>query len=417
MTELTIRKVLQLSSQICILSFLFILNHKSHAFTTTTTISRGNSFVTSSSTIIGHHRFIHSELYNNIQAESSSSSDSKETPLLSQENTMTTKTRSKNEKSIIKNFRKAYGLDKIYRCANTDPLGDNDSNEVHLNSSLEVDTPEYMLLNKAGLILDLRSDSERNETLAQSWMNSAPGGTFFTKYFTRKNNDKQTSSSNKYIVEDASKRFVYRIDLLSPTRLFNYLSQNWLTTSIQKAQYTFNVAFDTEKLHFQRIKILNEKGLAGIYQSMLETSGEELFNALKAITIYLEYHCEDDHNDSMVVVHCVHGKDRTGLVIMLCQSILEIDEKDVIEDYHKSESLIQKRENRKEVVEGTLNRDFFSKSPKKVMEHTIQFIKLRYDGSVFNYLDSIGFDSSWRSRFIYASVSGSSNEHRLQSKL
>ena len=154
-------------------------------------------------------------------------------------------------------------------------------------------------MHKAGLILDLRSNSERNETLAQAWMSQAPGGKLITKYFSR---DVKTTNYN---IADTSERSVYRIDVLSPKRLFDHLGENWLTSPVQKAQYAFSLAFDTQKLHEMRMDILNGKGLQGTYEAILCTSGEELFAALKAITEYLENNQTGD-----IAIHCVQGKDR-----------------------------------------------------------------------------------------------------------
>ena len=206
---------------------------------------------------------------------------------------------------LVRNFRPAAGLRRIYRCANTDPLGNiflnkgGDSEDDSKQFSFEMNSPEDILLNKVGLILDLRSSSERNETLAQTWMSKATGGEISTKNFSR-----EVTVSN-YDIGDTTERSVYRIDVLSPKRLFTYLGENWLTSPVQKAQYSFSLAFDTQKLHEMRMDILNGKGLQGTYEAMLSTSGDELFAALKAITIYLENNQTGD-----IAVHCVQGKDR-----------------------------------------------------------------------------------------------------------
>ncbi len=213
----------------------------------------------------------------------------------------------KEKEPLIRNFRQAAGLRRIYRCANTDPLGtlfvgnsDDDGDESKRNLFNTPSLAENILLNKAGLILDLRSSSERNETLAQKWMNLAPGGIVSTKYFSR-----GTAVTRNYNVADTSERIVYRIDVLSPKRLFDYLGDNWLTSPVEKAQYAFSLAFDTQKLHEMRMDVLNGKGLQGTYEAMLSTSGEELCAALMAITEYLENNVAGD-----VAVHCVQGKDR-----------------------------------------------------------------------------------------------------------
>ena len=211
---------------------------------------------------------------------------------------------------LVRNFRRPAGLRRIYRCANTDDLGTlfeansdlKNGNDATKQQQLAIDkkSAEYILLNRVGLILDLRSISERNETLAQTWMAQAPGGKMSTKYFSR-----DVDQAKNYNAVDTSERSVYRIDVLSPKRLFDYMGEQWLTNAAQRAQFKFCKVFDTQKLHEMRMDVLNGKGLQGTYEAMLSTSGEELVAALKAITLYLE------NNDSgNVAVHCVKGKDR-----------------------------------------------------------------------------------------------------------
>jgi len=305
--------------------------------------------------------------------------------------------------SLVRNFRQAAGLSRIYRCANTDKLGTLfDVENAVEDGSLKFDrsSAEYKMLHDAGLILDLRSDSERNEAQARSWMAKAPGGSISISNFNR-DKPKQTNNDGK--------RSVYRIDVLSPRRLFDYLGDTWVTTPVQKAQYSFCFAFDTQKLHEIRMDILNEKGLEGLYEAIIETSGEELFASLCAITEYLE---KNSHGD--VIVHCVQGKDRTGLVVMLCQAILGIEDAIIIQDYHKSDAILKlakKKEHNQSgsaaanVVasssneRGKLNRQFFSGAPEKAMISTLALIREKY-GSIFGFLDKIGYDDVWRERFL-----------------
>jgi hypothetical protein len=323
---------------------------------------------------------------------------------------------------LIKNFRKAAGLNRVYRCGNTDGLGgeaisittaaaDSDGvvsflqgtskeeqvQEMTLGSNHEDDSisTSIVLLCRAGLILDLRSDTERNETLAQAWMRKAPRGGIQVKHFTR-------NSSESYSIKDALSRCVYRIDLLSPKRLFDYMFNHWISSPFLKLQYRFNTLFDTAKLHEMRMDILNNKGIQGLYEAMLETSGNEFCAALKAMTIYLENN--RSNKDDVIIVHCVQGKDRTGLVIMLCQAILGIADGDIVTDYHASEKMLlgnvksNMTHDGRKVEKGKLNKSFFSGSPKAAMMSTLAFIRDKY-GSIDSYLDFIGFDASWRQRF------------------
>ena len=136
---------------------------------------------------------------------------------------------------------------------------------------------------------------------------------------------------------------------------------------------------------------------------------------------------------------------------MLCQSIIGISDEIIISDYELSETLLSPNDNQGSAaatsidtssssssssskstittietpVKGKLSREIFSGSPAEVMVSTLDYLRQKY-GSVANYLDTIGFDQEWRSRFIQV-VAKSKNllkkkddeeeVHLLQSKL
>ena len=326
-------------------------------------------------------------------------------------------------KPLIQNFRQAAGLERIYRCASTDALGtlfetetetdgnDGDSSPL---SNLPTRSPEYNILTNTNLILDLRSASERNEVNAQRWMSQVPNGPM-TMIQHERNPIRKVPSPK------SSEKTVLRIDVLSPSRLFKYCDENWIGQPSERIQYLWNVVFDGNKLHEMRIDALNGRGLYGLYQAILETSGEELFHALTSITTFMEGTCtssqsgNNNTNGGNVAVHCVQGKDRTGLIIMFCQSMAGVDDEQIILDYHKSDGLKKKEtmstkdteagsaaaETIAQKQKGRLSREIFSGAPKEAMIQTLAFIRKRY-GSVDGYLNHIGFDEDWRSRFVSA---------------
>ena len=291
--------------------------------------------------------------------------------------------------SAVQNFRQAASLPGIYRCASTDGLA-----KVVLDA---VDGPEHILLNRAGLILDLRSQSERDEASARCWMERAPHGGFIVEDFERGS-----------ALSDASQemRRVLRIDVLSPSRLFDHLTAQWMSPS-QKALAAMYYAIDGGKLHELRMDVLNEKGLAGLYEAIISTSGEELKAGLTAITEYLEA-CEAKGVDGACAVHCVQGKDRTGLLIMLCQSMMGVSDDEIIADYHLLDTLRKRDEGSaaadqfggKVKRKGKLDRLVFSGAPMEAMIETLAWIRDQYGSINPGYLESIGFDQSWRDRFV-----------------
>jgi hypothetical protein len=305
----------------------------------------------------------------------------------------TTATEPATNRNCIQNFRAASGLNNVYRCAKTDGLGDrlgvadNDFSEG-----------ERLILYQAGLILDLRSDTERDEQKAQSWMPQAPGGSFLVL-------------NNRFsLPQDLNaqrQRTVLRLDPLSPTGFMEYLDNNWLTPK-QKMQSVMFKITDGRQLHNLRIDVLNQKGLVGLNEAILETGDTDMLSALQAMTLHLEKHPADT-----VVIHCVQGKDRTGLLVMLCQSILGISDEEIVADYHRSEAMLEASAALKKTMSkqlaGKIDRRVFGGAPMEVMQTTLAWLRSKYGSVSPGYLDAIGFDESWRDRLSVALRPSQSN--------
>lgn len=54
-----------------------------------------------------------------------------------------------------------------------------------------------------------------------------------------------------------------------------------------------------------------------------------------------------DEENLPCVVHCVHGKDRTGLIVALLLRLLGVDEPTTVLDYTKSELILRVRDGRR----------------------------------------------------------------------
>jgi hypothetical protein len=196
---------------------------------------------------------------------------------------------------FIENFRLVAGINNIFRCASTDGLGDQEN-------AADLSGPDKFVFEEAGLILDLRSASERNEASARNWMARAPRGPIVVV----EANERYSKRSNPQ-----HKRFVVRCDVLSPSRFMSYIEQNWFSPA-EKAQAALFKIIDGQKLHELRIESLNSRGLAGLNEAILETGKQEILSALQTITLHLEANADD-----AVIIHCVQGKDR--YVVIVCQ--------------------------------------------------------------------------------------------------
>jgi len=286
----------------------------------------------------------------------------------------------------IANFRQALGIRNIYRCASPDILGEKIL--VHgTDDRYAIAGHDRFVLEEVGLVIDLRSPSERNEMHSQLWMNKA--------------NMKVFDINEVY--QPGSGRCAVRIDVLSPPRFMEYIEQEWFTPS-ERAHAMWYKVVDGSRLHELRIERLNEKGLAGLNEAILETGKEEIFRALAIMTLHLERNPGQN-----AVIHCVQGKDRTGMLIMLLQSILGVSDVDIIADYFRSNQMLEQEEQKqqrrggsaatKEIqARGRLDRRKFSGTTERAMIATLHFLRLKYGSVAPGYLDSIGFDAQWRQR-------------------
>lgn len=311
---------------------------------------------------------------------------------------------------IVENFRNAAGIGNVYRCAKTDGLGAKLRLEEGDPSRIIQGTDKF-LMEEMGLILDLRSPSERNEEDSRRWMS-------------------QASKTLQVVEADASyrttsDRCVVRIDVLSPPRFMAYIEQAWLS-SAEKAQATWFKLVDGSKLHELRIEKLNDLGLAGLNEAILETGQADLCRALRTMTEHLEANPQHP-----VAIHCVQGKDRTGMLVMLLQSLLGISDEIIIDDYFRSNLMLSSarrndgsaaaeggtNESSRQRRRGKLDRNFFSGTNREAMITTLDFLRSKYGTISPGYLDSIGFGDSWRRRLVACLVVSKTDESQPRSKL
>jgi hypothetical protein len=209
---------------------------------------------------------------------------------------------------------------------------------------------------------------------------------------------------------DAPTRFVLRLDPLHPDLLMSYLEENWMTRR-ERSRALWYKLVDGQALHDLRLDVLNRNGLAGLNRAVLVTGGPSLVRGLRAMTLHLERGrgASSPFPPSPVVIHCVQGKDRTGMLSMLCQSVAGVDDETIVGDYHRSEACLAPGAAAvARAYPGRIDRRFFTGAPPRAMLETLEWIRSRY-GGVDGYLDAMGFGGEWRSRLaaVLASPAGS----------
>lgn len=193
----------------------------------------------------------------------------------------------------VENFRAVNGINRIYRCAKTEPLAG------VANPRTEA---EHVILRQSGLIIDLRSQSERDDDQAQQWMDRYG----FEAVDARVAKYDGVNDDDDYDMNDVPpllEKRVLRIDVQPRERIYKYMIRCWLTPA-ERAMAPVLTLVDPDALQAICLDALNARGLAGLNEAILETGGEDLCFALKEMTKHLE------NSDSSLVFHCVQGKDR-----------------------------------------------------------------------------------------------------------
>lgn len=275
-------------------------------------------------------------------------------------------------RSMVPNFRPSVGFTNVYRCSAPDNLVDVLDSDFLLKE-------ERFILYDATLLVDLRSPSEVDLDRGRILLENAPGGKF------------TEINSVDEMIATTSKRQLLRLNdcALTRTKVMEYVAQNWI--SKEKLSKVGPSLADKKPLVFEA---LNAKGLSGLVEVILET---KLFiaNVLKAMTIHLE-----NQNDGKIIFHCNIGKDRAGVLAMLCASILGVADDEIIADFAKSFCVRSLAEQRYiEIFQGHADPIRFAHASPETMVQTLQYLRQKY-GSIDNYLNSTGFDESWRTRFI-----------------
>jgi protein tyrosine/serine phosphatase len=139
-----------------------------------------------------------------------------------------------------------------------------------------------------------------------------------------------------------------------------------------------------ERVMHAIIPVLNDLGLNGYYQGILEDTQSQLLGVLK---LYLE------PANYPILLHCTGGKDRTGVVLALLAHLAGSPMGDVEEDFNLSEEWLEEIREANALVTAGLYGEHMHRAPKASIRALFRFVEGRY-GSVEEYLCSIGFGHS-----------------------
>lgn len=135
--------------------------------------------------------------------------------------------------------------------------------------------------------------------------------------------------------------------------------------------------------------LMSTHDLIESYYEMIKHCRKNFCQVLKMLTIL----------EVPILFHCTLGKDRTGLVAILVLSILGASDDGIIQDYAftaEAGDMYQAFNYDFIVNQSGLPAKFAAATPDTARE-VLRFIRHSW-GSIDGYLDSIGFDSSWRNK-------------------
>ncbi|KAK3944157.1 protein-tyrosine phosphatase-like protein [Diplogelasinospora grovesii] len=166
------------------------------------------------------------------------------------------------------------------------------------------------------------------------------------------------------------------------------LSQlSWL--SFSKFLFLFIIGFRMRAISILGREVMLPRGLVGLGLDTLDHSGPEISEALQSLL---------EPGALPILIHCTQGKDRTGIIIILCLMILGVPATAIDHDYRLSdEALLPEKEARlKEIREIGLTDDFGNTAP-GLIQRTAEHLDSKY-GGLDGYLDGVGFDHHKRER-------------------
>ncbi|RKP36454.1 protein-tyrosine phosphatase-like protein [Dimargaris cristalligena] len=181
------------------------------------------------------------------------------------------------------------------------------------------------------------------------------------------------------------------INLIGPRFRYGFVfgSAGWITRS--KICYYQLRGMRREVLETVGREVFQDIGLPGFYSGLLRYSGKEITRAIKPFSYRENY---------PILVHCSHGKDRTGIIVALLLSLLGVDDELIIDDYTKTrEGMRSQIEEMKRDMQGTGMPEEFIDAPPEAMRMTIQFMREQYKTPA-RYLRSIGISKRRQARII-----------------
>ncbi|KAI6354479.1 hypothetical protein MCOR25_008568 [Pyricularia grisea] len=133
-------------------------------------------------------------------------------------------------------------------------------------------------------------------------------------------------------------------------------------------------------------ELLRKRGMNGFLIDILDHGKAQVLEALRALI--------DPPTATPILIHCVHGRDRTGLIMIIILLALHVPLDAIAYDYHFSDQgLLEQREKTNKYMEAHGLDQSFATTCKGLVEELDAHIRHVY-GGIDGYLSSIGFTAA-----------------------
>ncbi|KAL2760581.1 hypothetical protein ACRALDRAFT_2024533 [Sodiomyces alcalophilus JCM 7366] len=262
----------------------------------------------------------------------------------------------KTVNSLLNNRRLKEGV--LYRAARPDDASVSDA--TRLQEDLGVRT-----------VVDLRTETE-----------------ILKQTEKRQEDDGGSQPGNKALAIPIPGLRYHHVNVTSRALMRHLLNQlSWW--SFIKVIFCHLLGYRMQGLTIVARQVLRRRGLIGMALDMVDQSQHEIAMVLRSLL---------EPDGLPTLIHCTHGKDRTGLVIALILMILGVPVSAIEHDYALSdEGLVQDKEQRLEDVRGIDLPDDWHKTAPGMIAAISEHLTRRY-GGLDGYLDTIGFQPTERSQ-------------------
>lgn len=173
--------------------------------------------------------------------------------------------------------------------------------------------------------------------------------------------------------------------------LFRGLDCHSFSHSVSRPTDEYLSGYRTDAISILGRNVMSPRGLTGLGCDTLRYSTSEIHAVFSILS---------NQDNYPILIHCAQGKDRTGLVVLLVLTLLNIEQSTISSDYLRSEKeLVPENKERMREIEILGLSEEFAGCSKDFVEKVQQFLRESY-GSVERYMTSVGIDQAMQEMIV-----------------